>query len=440
MKNLKTQLYFRPAHGIALGYLSYILIGTFLLWLPSSQEHTTDLLNHIFMAASAASTTGLVTVDPGSTYTWFGELVLLLLIQFGGLGYMTASSFLLLASQKKLSQQRVSILKGAFSLPQSIGAAHILRNMVVFTIICEVLGALALLPYFIAADVAYPVWSALFHSISAFCTAGFSLFPTGLEGFRGHIEINLIISSLSYLGGIGFIVITDLWERLRGHRDSITFTSKVIIGVTVLTALWGTLTIYFLASGLNHLPKTDRLLAAFFQSMSASTTVGFNTISVGQLSLPVIVVLYFLMLFGASPAGTGGGLKSTALTALLADIWSHLRGYKKTYLFGREIPKQRIQTASISAITYGMVLGLGVFALSVAMPTASFEWIVFEALSAISTVGLSMGLTSELNTWGKWIVIALMFVGRLGVITFGLLLVSPKHEGFRKRKQDDLAV
>jgi len=205
-----------------------------------------------------------------------------------------------------------------------------------------------------------------------------------------------------------------------------------------LAIVLGTLGIFILEPSIQNLHIGDRILIAFFQAMSSSTTVGFNTVAIGQLSLPTVMTLYFLMFFGASPAGTGGGLKSTTLTALLAETWSHLRGYKNVCLAGREIPDIRVRAASMSATSYGLVLGLGIFALTVAMPKASFEWIVFEAVSAIGTVGLSMGLTAELNMPGKFIVMFLMFVGRLGVVTLGLSFVAPKL--FEDAKKVDLAI
>ena len=254
--------------------------------------------------------------------------------------------------------------------------------------------------------------------------------------------INICIAVLSYLGGVGFIVLTDFWEFLRGKRAQITFTTKVILSFSVLVSVLGTVSIYFLEPSIQTLNAEQKWMVAFFQAMSASTTVGFNTISISSLSLPVVMILYFLMFFGASPAGTGGGLKSTTLSALLAEIWSQLRSYKNIQFFGREIPDWRVRAASTSASLYGIILGLGIFALTLAMPQASFDKIVFEAISALGTVGLSMGLSSELNAWGKLILIALMYIGRLGVISFGLLLVAPAadNQDSHNKAIEDLAI
>ncbi len=428
----------RPAHVLVIGYLSYILIGFLFLVSPLTREAPAHWLDHLFTATSAVSTTGLVTVDPGSTYNWFGEFVLVVLFQLGGLGYMTATSFVILAANRKLNDSRISILKSAFSLPKSIGITHFVQNLFVFTLICEVIGAALLYPHLKEAGVENPLWNSIFHSVSAFCTAGFSLFSTGFETYKGNVSVNLILACLSYLGGIGFIVLTDVWSKLKNRNRHLTFTTKTILFVTLSLSAMGTLLIFFLEPSIQGSSFGDRLLVAFFQTMTASTTVGFNTVPIASLSLPVIMVLYFLMLFGASPAGTGGGLKSTTLTALVAEIWSHLRGYHKTSLVGHEIPGHRVRAASMSATCYMMVLGLGIFGLTFAMPTTKFELLVFEAVSAIGTMGLSMGLTGELTSAGKWIIILLMYIGRIGVVTFGLSMVAPKL--FEKPRPDDLAI
>lgn len=390
------------------------------------------------MATSAVSTTGLVTVDPGTTYSGFGQLVILILIQLGGLGYMTVSSFIIMAANRKLSESRMTILKSAFSLPKTIGITHLVRNIFLFTLICELLGTLILYFCFKGSDIHNPLWAAVFHSVSAFCTAGFSLFATSFEAYKGNMAINLTLAGLAYAGGIGFIVFTDLWSKLKDRNRHLTFTTQMILMVTFLTALLGTVTFFVFEPSIQNLSTGERAMVAFFQTMTASTTVGFNTVPIGGLFPPVVILLYFLMLFGASPAGTGGGLKSTTLTALIAETWSHLRGYKSTSIMGREIPGHRIRAASMATTTYGLVLGLGIFLLSTAMPTANFEWLVFEAISAIGTVGLSMGLTVELNAFAKWVIIGLMYIGRLGVATFGLSFVAPKL--FHKTKKDDLAI
>jgi len=200
----------RPVHALALGYLSYIGIGFVLLLFPFSNKISIPFIDQLFTAVSAVSTTGLVTVDPGTSYTWFGQFVILILFQLGGLGYMTASSFVILAINKRLSGDRVSVLKSAFSLPKTIGINHLVRDLFIFTFVVELVGAVFLYFAFSKHNVENPLWSAVFHSVSAFCTAGFSLYSSSFETFKADTTINLILALLSIAGGIGFIVITDV--------------------------------------------------------------------------------------------------------------------------------------------------------------------------------------------------------------------------------------
>lgn len=430
--------YLRPAHYLAFGYLSYILFGTVLLMSPLCSVDGVAFIDHLFTATSAVSTTGLVTLDPASTYNYFGELILIILFQLGGLGYMTTTSYVILAANRKFSPARFSVLKTAFSLPKTIGIAHFVRHMLIYTFTCELIGALFLYVYFKSAGIENAAWNAVFHSVSAFCTAGFSLFTTGFENFRGHSGVNLVLAALSILGGIGFIVVTDIWEKIKDRSRKLTFTSYVIITMTSLFLLYGTVLLYFFEPSFSELPIGEKILVSFFQTMTATTTVGFNTVPIANLSLPAIMVIYFLMFFGASPAGTGGGLKLTTLTALIGEFWSHLRGYDRVCLLGKELPLYRVRAASITLFTYLMVLGSGLFLLTIAMPAAQFERLFFEAVSAIGTVGLSMGLTAELTTPAKAVIIGLMFVGRIGVVTLGLTFVAPKL--FQNKQPDDLAV
>ena len=206
----------RPAHALALGYLSYIGIGFLLLLLPISYKTSVHWLDHLFISTSAVSTTGLATVDPGGTYTGFGQLIILLLIQFGGLGYMTASSFLILAANRKFTSERLSILKSAFSLPKTIGIAHFVRDLFVFTFFIELIGALLLYIEFSKHDLENPLWSAVFHSVSAFCTAGFSLYSTSFEAYKGDHSINMILAVLSIAGGIGFMSLQKKMDSSTG--------------------------------------------------------------------------------------------------------------------------------------------------------------------------------------------------------------------------------
>jgi trk system potassium uptake protein TrkH len=205
-----------------------------------------------------------------------------------------------------------------------------------------------------------------------------------------------------------------------------------------LFLICGTALISLFEPSVQNLPLSEKLLISFFQTTSASTTAGFNTVPIGQLALPTILIIYFLMFFGASPAGTGGGLKLTTLTALIAELWSHLRGYDKVCFNGKELPNYRIRAASMTFFAYMAMLGLSLFFMSLAMPEALLEKMIFEVISALSTVGLSMSFTSDMNSAAKWIIIFTMYIGRIGVVTLGMLFVSPQEAD--QNKSVDLAV
>ncbi len=429
-------LHMSPAKLLLLGYTSYVLLGWVLLCLPVAQAAPVSALDALFIATSAVSTTGLITVDPGGSFTFLGELVVLPMIQVGGLGYMTVGSFLVLAVTSRLSRARSETTREVFHLPQGIRPARFIRWVVLFTLICEAVGAAALYPIFRAAEVETPLWSAVFHSVSAFCTAGFSLNADSFESFRNHTGLNLIIAALSLLGAIGFLIVWDVARALTARKTHLGFTTKVITRVTTVFVLCGTLIVYVTEPALGAMPPPERLLAAFFQVMSAATTVGFNTVPIGGLSLAVLVLLFLLMVVGASPAGTGGGLKTTSFAVLVGLVRSTLRGRDGVRFFNRTIPAARVQSATAVLSYYLTLMLLATFLLALTEPAAAFEVILLEVISALGTVGLSMGITGDLSSLGKLIVIALMLAGRIGILTFGIALASEDETQEEVRDND----
>lgn len=413
-----------PARFIALGYLVYMLAGWGLLMLPFAQVEPQGALDVLFIAVSAVSTTGLVSIDPGTVFTGFGEAVIALLILAGGLGYMTFGSFAMLALRDRLSGHRAQGARLAFNLPECLDVSAFIRAVVLFSFAVMALGALALWAIFSAHGVAAPLWQAVFHAISAFCTAGFSLLPGGMEPFRDDLSLNAVISALSILGALGFLVVVDLWQRLTGADRPLAFSSLVILRLTMLLIGGGTVFLAFADPGIAALGGAERWLAAFFQAMTASTTVGFNTVPVSGIGAAAIMVMILLMLVGASPAGTGGGLKTTSFAVALGLMASVLRQRPKISLFGLAVPEPR-QRLALAALGY--YLGLLFFFGTLLLLTetgARFDVVLFEAVSAMSTVGLSMGLTGDLSDPGKLVVIVLMYAGRVGILTFALAVAG----------------
>jgi len=430
---------FNPAQLLLLGFGSYALLGTLALCLPFAQTGSIAWIDNLFVAVSAMSTTGLSTVSTGDDYTWFGQAAILVLFQLGGIGYMTLSSFVILARKQKLGSGRESVLKAQFALPQDFQIRLFVRQVVLFTLIVEILGAVALMIEFQAAGEQAPVWSALFHSISAFCTAGFSLHNNSLEAYRANPVVNATIAGLCYAGGIGFIVLQDAWLCLRVRGRRLTFTSRVILVVTLALLVLGTPLLFFLDPYISGLPFGERLMAAAFQVMTASSTAGFNTVPIGKLGAASLLLLSLVMVIGASPSGTGGGVKTTSVSALLAVVLGTLRGTGTVALGNNEIPAVRLHTAITNVTLYLATLFAGLYALGMAKHEITLS-LVFEAASALGTVGLSTGETASLNTPGKLIITALMFLGRVGPLTAGLAFMRRRTQTPATTQPADLTV
>lgn len=427
-----------PVRFVTLGYLVYAALGWLLLCLPFARSQEVPWLDNLFTSVSALSTTGLGTVSTSGAYNLFGQSIILLLIQVGGIGYMTFGSFIVLSRSGALPERRREIARTVFSVPADLQIEHLVRSVIFFTIIIEAVGAAALFFAFRHAGFDASVWTSVFHSVSAFCTAGFSLYENSLESHRGDFWINTVLGVLSYLGAIGFIVCLDAWRRVTGRSDGVTLTTKIILCSTFWLTVVGVFLFFVAEPSIQTLSADDRLLAAFFQVMAALTTVGFNSIPISQLSQASLFLLILLMVIGASPSGTGGGLKTTTFTAIVGVMRSAMKGTQCVYFWGKEIPTARVWLAMASLSFYAVSLIIGCYLLSLS-ETHGFEKLVFEASSALGTVGLSTGITAQLTHVGKAIIIALMFIGRIGPLAFGLSLFCGRSVPVTG-VQEDLAV
>lgn len=430
----------QPVKLLLWGYAFYIFIPWILLCLPISwKENFVSPLDNLFIATSAVSTTGLVTVNTPVAYNFFGQLVIMCAFQVGGLGYMTLGSFALLSAKNSLPYLHRRVGSSVFALPEGFDLKLFLKHTVIFTFIIEVMGAIGLYLCFLRANVENPLWAAIFHSISAFCTAGFSIFPNSLEDFRGDFWVNVIVSILSISGAIGFLVISDIWQSLRGRKRGTTFTTRIILYMTTWFIVIGFLLLLFFDSSLQSLPLGERVLGAWFQSMTSLTTVGFNTHPIGALSTFGILLTIIIMIVGASPSGTGGGLKSTTIFVALAVMWNSLRERKSIAFLGRRIPEQRLITAFAGLVFYVLAFLIS-SSILLLLQTQSFEDVLFEAASALGTVGISRGITSDLNTWSKLVVIVLMFIGRVGALSFGIALFADESTETIRVVEEDVAI
>ncbi|WP_020529816.1 TrkH family potassium uptake protein [Flexithrix dorotheae] len=435
----KFQVSKSPQMNLVWGFFLYTLVGFGLLCIPLFHKTSVGFLDNLFISTSAISTTGLVTVSIYDAYNFFGQFIVMGLFQIGGIGYMTLTTYYLLLTTKNITHWHNKIIGAEFTLPKTIKINDFIKSVVVFTVVMEILGAIC---FFIAfrqtgMEPLKALWFAIFHSVSAFCTAGFGLFNDSFESYSNHSFINTIISVLAIAGSLGFIVITDLWYRLRRKSKSISFTTKIVTYGFVLLLFIGTTLVYFMEPTVQN--SNAKFSESFFQTMTAMTTVGFNTIPTGGLSIPILLFVTFLMYIGASPSGTAGGMKITTLTAMISVLKSRLFGQKRISFLGRVIPFERLYVATSTFILYTSIIFLFTFLLTF---TEKFEFqrILFEVASALGTVGLSTGITGDLTAIGKVLVIILMFLGRVGVLTFGFALLERKSKENDEAKDDDLAV
>lgn len=428
-----------PQRQIMAVYVGYSILGTLLLMLPFSSKGDIDFIDQLFTAVSAISTTGLSTVDVSSQYTFFGQLVILSLIQLGGFGYMTLSSFIMLKLTGRFGTDKAKLFQTQFSFPDTLDSEVMLRNIVKYTFLFELLGFIALCPYFLATGVSQPVWSAIFHTISAFCTAGFSIYPDNLMQFQSDIYVNVVIMALSIAGAMGFIMMTDISRWITRKKYKISFTTKVIIVITGSLASWGTLHLFFCEDSIQSMPVGERLMVSLFQSISAMTTVGYNTIDASQMVPISMLILTISMYIGASPSGTGGGLKSTTLSALYAYTKNVLGMRKDISLYGNIIPQYRITSALATTLFYTFILFVGIYLIGLFEPNdADFLKISFEAVSALATAGLTSGILCDITIESKVVLILLMYIGRVGVITFGNAMLVGRKDNIKGSK--DIAI
>lgn len=432
--NLKRVIPQNPASVIALSFLLTILLGSFLLSLPiATTGGKISFVNALFTATSATCVTGLVVVDTGSYFTIFGQLVILSLIQLGGLGIMTLSSFFTLLLGKKLSIKSKMIVLDSLDYYDVDTLSKLLKAIFLLTIGIEFLGAVPLffkwLPDMGAIKALY---YAIFHSVSAFCNAGFALYPDSFIICREDVVINLVISTLIILGGIGFVVLMDLRryfgaKRQRSPQKAISLQSKIVLGSSGILILLGMLTVLLLEwnnpATLQPLSFQGKLLASFFGSVTCRTA-GFNTLPTGSLYAATSMIFVVLMFIGASPGSTGGGIKTTTLAIFLATVWSMMLDKDRVCLFKRTIPRKEIQR-SIVIIGLSSLLVILCTLLLVVLDSGLAKGLLhhlFEVVSAFGTVGLSTGVTPNLSISGRLLITLIMFIGRTGPLTVALAL------------------
>ncbi len=423
-------------------FLAMILVGSLLLMLPfATTGHGVRFVDALFTMTSAVCVTGLIVLDTPKDFTLFGQLVILLGIQIGGLGYSATATLLLLALGRRIGLRERMMMMEVLNTLSMEGLVRFVKVIVAITLIVEGVGALILTVRFsLDMDFLRAFYFGVFHSVAAFNNAGFSLFSDSLTAYRRDLTVNLTVSTLIVLGGIGFLVYRDILENLRGRRFRLSTHTKLAVLVSVLLIVGGTVGIWALEvqneKTLAPMPFSEQVLAAYFHSISARTA-GFNTIEIGLVGTATLYFLTLLMIIGASPGGTGGGIKTTTFGIICAAIWATLKGRADVMMFHRRIPQEIVHKAFVlSSLAFGLVTGFTMI-LSY-LESQKFIQIMFEVASAAGTVGLSTGnggvlsLSALFSDFGKFIIIIAMFLGRLGPLTVGLFAVKG-HEDLRYR-------
>jgi len=438
---LRKKKYIDPPKILVLGFGLIILLGSFLLTLPFSTTNGEGLsfLNALFTATSATCVTGLVVVDTGTTFTVAGQVIILCMIQVGGLGFMTFATFFAFLLGKRISLKERILLQESLNNLSMEGIVRLAQRILIFTAVIEFTGALLLsIRFSFDMDIGKAIYFGIFHSVSNFNNAGFDLMGEfhSLTGYVDDLTVNLTISSLIILGGIGFIVMNELFEYRISKRLSLH--TKIVLMTSIMLLAVGTAGIFLLeySNGLTLKPLSfsGKILGSFFQSVTARTA-GANTLNIGDLTQSSLLLIILLMFVGASPGSTGGGIKTTTFSTLLGAVWSQIRGKEDVIFYRQRIEYETIYkalTVTFSGIFLVMVMTL---ILTISEHGQDFLAIVFEVTSAFATVGLSMGLTPELSPLGKTLIIFTMFAGRVGPLTIAYAVTIRRNpDAFRYPK------
>lgn len=410
-------------------------------------------LDALFTSTSAVCVTGLIVVDTATYFTPTGQAFILLLIQLGGLGIITFTTIIIVALGRRLSLRHQVLASGMAHVVPQIDYRHLVRDIVLFTFGLELIGAVLLYGLWIPRmGWTGAAWPALFHSISAFCNAGFSTFSDSLTSFQREPLVQTVVMALIVVGGIGFLTLEELHLLHKARRDQLRFRlslhSRIVLVTTgvLLVVGWLLFTIFEWTATMSSLPPWAKMVNGLFASVTARTA-GFNTVDYSKTTDSTNFLTILLMFVGGSPGSTAGGIKTTTFALIGMLAWCRFRGRSVTGLWGRSVPSETVERAvGLFAVAFGLVTA-AIFILTTSELGAvahtrvagSFIKYMFEAASAFNTVGLSMGVTQDLTGVGRWTAILLMFLGRVGPLTFAAALAKNRHHpigGFRYAYED----
>ena len=416
---------FTPAKVLVLGFAALIIIGAFLLILPISTHKGISFIDALFTTTSAVCVTGLVVVDTGTYFTRFGQTVILLLIQVGGLGFMTAGTIIFIVLGRKITLKERLVIQEALNQFSIAGLVRLIKKIVLFTIILEGIGAFLLSFRFIPMfGWGKGIYYSIFHAVSAFCNAGFDLMGNfqSMTGFAEDYLVSGAILFLFIIGGLGFTVLVDIYEK-RNFKH-LSLHSKIVLTASFLLLLVGTFMVFILEysnpSTLGEQGLIQKIVNSFFTA-ATPRTAGFNVLPTDSLMGPTLYFFLVLMFIGASPASTGGGVKTTTFSVLIVAVISIIRGQEDISVFRRRVPFY-VLNKSLSIIVISSFI---IFLISITLTiteNTGFLSILFETVSAFGTVGLSKGLTPNLSNVGRLLITIIMFTGRVGPLTLTLAL------------------
>ncbi len=433
---IRTERRFQPAQLLAISFVLVIVLGTLLLLLPfSTVSGRISFEDALFTSTSAVCVTGLIVQDTATFFTPVGQVIILFLFQIGGLGILMFSTLILLVAGKSIRITDRLIIQEDFHHSHPSSVRSLILNIFVYVIFFESLGTLLLFMRW-GKEFAFPrsLFISLFHSVSAFCNAGFSLFSNSLISFRGDVFLNAVFVGLIVLGGLGFLVHLEIrqsaYNVIRRQRSKLSLHSKLVISMTLLLILLSFF--LFLAiewdNSLRGMPLTGKLVSTLFQVVTPRTA-GFNTMDFNSLSMASIFLMIILMFIGASPGSTGGGVKTSTVGVIFAFLRSKLAARDSVALFYRSLPLELISKA-YTVVALGIcVIAVATILIAIGQPEASLEEILFEVFSAFGTVGLSLGLTPKLGPFGKLIIVLTMYIGRIGPLSLLLAFSRSRARG-----------
>lgn len=423
MKKIFKIFNLNPYIQILLSFLVVLCFSAFLLMLPisSNSGKFSSIIDSIFTATSALCVTGLVVNDVSTYYTTFGKIIIIILIQLGGLGIITFSSMLALLISSKMKYYTKKLISEDINYDTLNDLPYYIKKVALVVFSIELIGAFMLFFQFIT-EMSFKkaIFFSIFHSISAFCNAGFSLFSNNLEGYTGNFIINIVITTLIILGGIGFAAILDIYNVKMKNRRKISHSTRIAISMTIFLIIIGTIFTFILeysnVDTLASLSFKDKILSSYFQSVTMRTA-GFQTINLSKIGIPTIMIYVFLMFIGASPGSTGGGIKTTTFSIILLGIYNAVIGRENIEYRKRRISWNSFNKACSIVFVSLIYIFLILFIMVIFDKSKGFLPLLFEAVSAFGTVGVSMGITADLSAVSKLVLIITMFIGRVGPLT-----------------------